>query len=208
MPPRSVSRSDSRNVACRPVSAPEPSNPRWRVVKGRVACGGRLLRRRSSSSATCSTEEDRSLDEPTVGLDSVAKLAFRDFIRDYNQQRGLTVILTTHDMDDIEALYSRVMVIGNGQILSDGPLDELRNRFGHERLLTIDFVEENVQFSDPQAVVVSHAGHRTKLRFNPNEIAASELISRVAAQHPVRDLFVENPPIEEIIARIYQENHL
>jgi ABC-2 type transport system ATP-binding protein len=148
------------------------------------------------------------LDEPTVGLDSVAKLAFRDFIRDYNQQRGLTVILTTHDMDDIEALDSRVMVIGNGQILSDGPLDELRNRFGHERLLTVDFVEENVQFSDPQAVVVSHAGHRTKLRFNPNEIAASELISRVAAQHPVRDLFVENPPIEEIIARIYQENQL
>ena len=148
------------------------------------------------------------LDEPTVGLDSVSKLAFRDFIRDFNKQRGLTVILTTHDMDDIEALCNRVMVIGNGKILSDGPLDELRNRFGQERLLTVDFVEENVHISDPNAVVVEQSGHRTKLRFNPNEVPASDLISRVAAQNPVRDLFVENPPIEEIIARIYKENQL
>ena len=148
------------------------------------------------------------LDEPTVGLDSVSKLAFRDFIRDFNKARGLTVILTTHDMDDIEALCNRVMVIGNGQILSDGPLEELRNRFGQERLLTVDFVEENIHISDPNAIIVEQSGHRTKLRFNPNEVPASELISRVAAQHPVRDLFVENPPIEEIIARIYQENQL
>jgi ABC-2 type transport system ATP-binding protein len=148
------------------------------------------------------------LDEPTVGLDSVSKLAFRGFIREFNEERDLTVILTTHDMDDIEVLCKRVMVIGNGKILSDGPLYELRNRFGQERLLTVDFVEENVKISDSKAVVVEQSGHRTKLRFNPNETPASELISRVAAQHPVRDLFVENPPIEEITARIYQENHL
>ena len=148
------------------------------------------------------------LDEPTVGLDSVSKLAFRDFIRDFNKERGLTVILTTHDMDDIEALCNRIMVIGNGQILSDGPLDELRHRFGQERLLTVDFVEENIHITDPNAVVVEQSGHRTKLRFNPNDVPASDLISRVAAQHPVRDLFVENPPIEEIIARIYKENQL
>ena len=148
------------------------------------------------------------LDEPTVGLDSVSKLAFRDFIRDFNRERDLTVILTTHDMDDIEALCKRVMVIGNGQILSDGPLEDLRNRFGQERLLTVDFVEENVQISDVGVSVIEHSGHRATFSFNPNEISASELISRVTAQHPVRDLFVENPPIEEIIARIYSENQL
>jgi ABC-2 type transport system ATP-binding protein len=101
-------------------------------------------------------------------------------------------------MDDIEALCNRVMVIGNGQILSDGPLEELRNRFGQERLLKVDFVEENVHITEPKATVVKQDGHRTILRFNPDEIAASELISKVAALHPVRpvrDLTVENPPI-------------
>lgn len=148
------------------------------------------------------------LDEPTVGLDSVSKLAFRGFIRELNEERGLTVILTTHDMDDIEALCKRVMVIGNGQILSDGPLEELRNRFSRERLLTVDFVEENARISDVGARVIEHKGHRAKLSFDPQEISASDLIANVTAQHPIRDLFVENPPIEEIIARIYSENSL
>ena len=67
------------------------------------------------------------LDEPTIGLDAVSKLAFRDFIKRFNRERGITVILTTHDMDDIEALCDRVMVIGNGRILSDGTLEKLRS---------------------------------------------------------------------------------
>ena len=148
------------------------------------------------------------LDEPTVGLDSVSKLAFRNFIREFNRDRGLTVILTTHDMDDIEALCNRVMVIGSGQILSDGPLEDLRNRFSHERLLIVDFEDENARISDVGAKVIEHHGHRARLSFDPSEISASELISRVTSQHPVRDLFVENPPIEEIIARMYSENSL
>ncbi|MDP6665766.1 MAG: ATP-binding cassette domain-containing protein [Dehalococcoidia bacterium] len=148
------------------------------------------------------------LDEPTVGLDSVSKLAFRSFIRDFNAGRDLTVILTTHDMDDIEALCNRVMVIGNGQILSDGPLGELRSRFSNERLLIVDFVEDNAKISDVGARVIEHSGHRARLSFNPDEISASELITRVTTRHSVRDLFVVNPPIEEIIARIYSENRL
>ncbi len=148
------------------------------------------------------------LDEPTVGLDSVSKLAFRDFIREINQDRKLTIILTTHDMDDIEALCKRVMVIGNGQILSDGSLETLRKRISPERLLIVDFEEENAQISDVGARVIEHVGHRARLSFNPEEISASDLIARVAAQHPVRDLFVENPPIEETIARMYSENSL
>jgi ABC-2 type transport system ATP-binding protein len=148
------------------------------------------------------------LDEPTVGLDSVSKLVFRSFIREINKDRNLTVILTTHDMDDIEALCKRVMVIGNGKILSDGPLEVLRNQISPERLLIVDFVEDSARISDVGATVLEHSGHRARLSFNPNEISASELISRVTAQHPVRDLFVENPPIEEIIARMYKERGL
>ena len=137
------------------------------------------------------------LDEPTIGLDAVSKLAFRDFIRQFNEDRGVTVILTTHDMDDIEALCHRVIVISNGQILSDGTLEELRGRITRERRLVVDLVDAN-------AVVTLRNGPRVHLSFDPEVVSAADLIARVTSDHPVRDLFVENPPIEEIIARIYE----
>jgi ABC-2 type transport system ATP-binding protein len=145
------------------------------------------------------------LDEPTIGLDAVSKLAVRDFIRRLNYDRGVTVILTTHDMDDIEALCSRVLLIGDGRILSDGPLDELRARVTTERRLIVDLVDERDDIKDPEATVVSRDGARLSLRFDPERISAPALISRITARHAVRDLFVENPPIEEIVARLYAQ---
>jgi ABC-2 type transport system ATP-binding protein len=144
------------------------------------------------------------LDEPTIGLDAISKLAVRDFVRRLNRERGVTVILTTHDMDDIEALCSRILVIGQGRILSDGTLDGLRARVSKERWLTIDLEEEDGDVSDPQAAVISREGHRVTLRFDPDEVSAAKLIGRVTAGHEIRDLFVENPPIEQIIARLYR----
>ena len=144
------------------------------------------------------------LDEPTIGLDAVSKLAVRDFIRKLNRDRGVTVILTTHDMDDIEALCSRIMVIGEGKILSDGPLDELRRRVSAERWLTVDLDDEAEGFADPDTRLIERSGHRLRLAFDPQVISPAALIARITARHSVRDLFVENPPIESIIARIYQ----
>ena len=143
------------------------------------------------------------LDEPTIGLDAVSKLAFRDFIRRFNREKGVTVILTTHDMDDIEALCDRVMVISDGRILSDGGLDDLRHRISNERRLVVELVNENGDVSDPDARVTERIGRRVSLSFDPDLVSAAELIARVTAEHPVRDLFVENPPIEEIVANIY-----
>jgi len=142
------------------------------------------------------------LDEPSIGLDAVSKLAVRDFVRELNEQRGVTVILTTHDMDDIEALCRRVIVIGRGAILSDGTLDGLRARIWGERRLILDLVKDE-PVSDPDAEVASRSGTRVELRFDPARVTATELISRLTARHAVRDLFVENPPIEEVIARLY-----
>ena len=146
------------------------------------------------------------LDEPTIGLDAVSKLAVRDFIKRLNRERGTTVILTTHDMDDIEALCDRILVIGEGRILSDGSLDQLRARVSTERRLLIDLEEENAEIDDPDATIVRRDGHRVHLSFSPERVSAAALIGRIAARHAVRDLFVENPPIEEIIARLYRNS--
>ena len=145
------------------------------------------------------------LDEPTIGLDAVSKLAFRDFIKRFNRERGVTVILTTHDMDDIEALCTRVMVIGEGVILYDGALEALRESIAPERRLIVDLAEPDAAVSDPDAVVMRREGRRVHLSFDPRRIPPADLIARIASRHPVRDLFVENPPIEEIVARMYSE---
>jgi ABC-2 type transport system ATP-binding protein len=142
------------------------------------------------------------LDEPTIGLDAVSKLSVRAFIKRLNRQRGVTVILTTHDMDDIEALCERVIVIGGGKILSDGTLVELRKRVTRERWLTVD-VDDSAEVSDPDATVIRRDGNRVCLAFDPEVVAPAELIRRITGAHVIRDLFVENPPIETIIARLY-----
>ena len=148
------------------------------------------------------------LDEPTIGLDAVSKLAFRDFIKRFNRERGITVILTTNDMDDVEALCDRVMVIGKGRILSDGALDALRSKISQERRLIIDLEDEGARVSDADAVVVHRDRNRVHLSFDPTVVSAPRLISRITAVHAVRDLFVEHPPIEEIVARMYEMERL
>ncbi len=145
------------------------------------------------------------LDEPTIGLDAVSKLAVRAFVKRLNRERRVTVILTTHDMDDIEALCERVIVIGDGAILSDGTLADLRNRVTRERWLTIDVADGTAgDVIDPDARVIQHDGERVCLAFDPEVVSPAELIRRITGRHAVRDLFVENPPIETIIARMYQ----
>ena len=146
------------------------------------------------------------LDEPTIGLDAVSKLAVREFVKRINRERGTTVILTTHDMDDIEALCKRVIVIGDGRILSDGSLDALRSMVTSERWLTIDLLNGPEEISIEGASVISHEGQRVRLSFDPQRVMPAEMIARVTAAHAVRDLYVENPPIEEIVARLYNRN--
>ncbi|KAF0244790.1 MAG: ABC-2 type transport system ATP-binding, partial [Planctomycetota bacterium] len=89
------------------------------------------------------------LDEPTIGLDAPSKLAVRDFVKRLNRERGVTVILTTHDLDDVEALCRRVLVVGNGRVLMDGTLESLRAAVTPERWLTVDLAEENGAVEDP-----------------------------------------------------------
>jgi ABC-2 type transport system ATP-binding protein len=106
-------------------------------------------------------------------------------------------------MDDIEALCTRVMVIGSGKILSDGTLPDLRARVTRERWLTIDLADGEWT-DEPETTVIRRDGPRVVLAFDPQLVAPAELIRRVTNKHLVKDLFVENPPIETIIARLYE----
>jgi ABC-2 type transport system ATP-binding protein len=146
------------------------------------------------------------LDEPTIGLDALSKVAIRDFIRRLNRERNMTVILTTHDMDDIEALCDRIIVIGQGQILSDGTLQDLRKRINSERRLKIEFVEGSSSvddFVDADARIISREANVLHLGFDPDKVSSPELIARISAHYEIKDLFLENPPIEELIAELY-----
>lgn len=144
------------------------------------------------------------LDEPTIGLDAVSKLKVRDFLKRFNREHGTTIILTTHDMDDIEALCSRVMVIGHGNILFDGTVDALRQKYAPERRLTIEVAGEPPHPLHVDGTVTVD-GQKAVILFDPARISTPRMIADVTAQCDVKDLVVENLPIEEIISRMYRE---
>jgi ABC-2 type transport system ATP-binding protein len=143
------------------------------------------------------------LDEPTIGLDATSKLAVREFVGRLNRDHGVTVILTTHDMHDIEALAERVIVIGAGRILADGPFTELRAGALAERRLFVDFAGEAPDLAIDGVTVASRDGRQLELAFDPRLTPAAGLIARIVADHAVDDIHVEEPLIEEVIARFY-----
>ncbi|MDQ6670174.1 MAG: ATP-binding cassette domain-containing protein [Chloroflexota bacterium] len=145
------------------------------------------------------------LDEPTIGLDVVAKHRVRDFLREINREAGVTVVLTTHDMSDVEQLCSRVLIIDHGTLLYDGTLEEIRARLGTERTLVVDLADDvpgPVQIRGASEVRAD--GPRRWLQFNRLETTAAELIAEAARRYPLRDLTIEEPAIETIVRRIYE----
>jgi ABC-2 type transport system ATP-binding protein len=145
------------------------------------------------------------LDEPTIGLDAVSKIAVREFIKKINRQRNVTVILTTHDMDDIEALCSRIMVIGKGRLLFDGGIACLRNTINPERILRIDYLTQPGRLEYPFVRLAASHCNSAEYRFNPLEISAASLIETMAVDNQIKDFVIENPPIDEVVARMYAE---
>ncbi len=146
------------------------------------------------------------LDEPTIGLDVVAKGRIRDFLQEINRTRAVTVLLTTHDMADIAYLCDRMMIIDHGHLLYDGSVAAIRDRFGTERTLVVD-LETDVAgpLAGLPAQEVKADGLRRWLRFRRAEVTAAELIAAVSARYRIRDLTIEEPEIEDIVRRIYEE---
>ncbi|GAC1354386.1 MAG: ATP-binding cassette domain-containing protein [Ktedonobacteraceae bacterium] len=161
------------------------------------------------------------LDEPTIGLDVVAKARIREFLLTLNAQKETTVLLTTHDMDDIEMLCPRMMIIDHGRKLYDGTVASIRERFGGDRTLiaVLDPAALSALPHDAQGQPVLHdlpshvrhirsEGPRLWLNFGREAMPAHELVAWLGARHQLRDVTFQEPEIEDVIRRIYEEGLL
>jgi len=144
------------------------------------------------------------LDEPTIGLDVVAKQRVREFLLRANRERGVTVLLTTHDLADIERLSSRILIIDHGKLIYDGDVEALKARYGTERVLVVDLEEPGPPLRLEDARVIRTEGLRQWIAFERDRTSAARLVAEVAAQAALRDLTVEEPEIEDVVRRIYR----
>ena len=142
------------------------------------------------------------LDEPTLGLDVTMQRRIRDFIREYNRIHGATVLLTSHYMADVEALCERVIVIHHGQLLFDGELTRLVERFSPHKTIVVEMEREGIDLS-VYGDVIDSDGARVTLLVPKGETAA--VTGRILAELPVIDLTVEDPPIEEVIEQVFAQ---
>jgi ABC-2 type transport system ATP-binding protein len=148
------------------------------------------------------------LDEPTIGLDVVAKDHIRQFLRAVNREFRTTVLLTTHDLDDIEELCHRLMIIDHGRVLYDGPLDQLKERLLRTKQIKC-VLKDRAQAAGISAfsrdgLQLDQVDELTyRIRFDRTKIATGDLIRRVLAAVEVRDLLIEDESIEEVVKRIY-----
>jgi len=153
------------------------------------------------------------LDEPTIGMDVVAKERIREFITHLNQERGTTIILTTHDISDIERLCRRVIIIDKGHLLYDGALAEIKRRYGRLRRVVFslaegarpDGLEESLEQIGSGLQAETREDGNVVVNFDPQQIAASTVTRHVVNSYAVSDLAVEEADLETIIREIYQQ---
>ncbi len=142
------------------------------------------------------------LDEPTIGLDVDAKHAIRKFIRQINETRKTTIILTTHDLGDIQELCKRIIIINKGIVIEDGSLDEIADRIAPYRQLVIDFYSEQ-NITHPKAEIIKTEGARTVYRFMKSDVTAAKLIEDIGKQAKIKDIRLEEANIDDIIRVAY-----
>ena len=144
------------------------------------------------------------LDEPTIGLDAVSKIAVRQFIKKLNTERKTTVILTTHDMQDIEALTERILLIGKGKILLDGSLDELKRRSSERKTLVVEYNGTAPEVCEAMTLTEAKEG-RLVITLDPSVLPVSDAIAIIAAQTEIIDVSVSGITAEEMVAALYKE---
>lgn len=143
------------------------------------------------------------LDEPTIGLDVLAKSRIRSFIREINREKGVTVILTTHDTRDIEEICERILLIDQGRLMYDGGLQNFKDRYSSGQLVEVEFKTQNVHFEHPQVTLIEDEGFKKRYLFKKDEITNVEVLQALLATGQVADLSLKDPDIEEVVRHIY-----
>jgi ABC-2 type transport system ATP-binding protein len=144
------------------------------------------------------------LDEPTIGLDVVAQVTIQKCLREYNTTRGVTMLLTSHYMRDVEALCRRVLVITHGKLLYDGPLSGITEQFGRVKLVKLQFNENDVPTDlDRFGEVTDRRGPVVDLRVERGKVA--EVLAAILDRYTVVDVSVQDPPLDQVIARVFEE---
>lgn len=144
------------------------------------------------------------LDEPTIGLDAVSKIAVREFIKIINRENKTTVLLTTHDMQDIEALTERILLIGKGRILLDGYLSELKTRNSTHKTMTVDYIGEKLPISEYMTVTKNISGH-AEIIIDTAFLTVSQAISHISSKVEVKDISITGETVDEMVVSLYKE---
>lgn len=146
------------------------------------------------------------LDEPTIGLDAVTKLAVRDFIKTINKKWGTTIILTTHDMSDIDALTNKIILIGRGQILYNGSFSEIKEKYGHIKEIEVEFAREYEKIELDGYEVLSHTKQMATLKnHEAKPFHVKEFFKEITKKYEVVDFQVNAIGVDEILAKLYKE---
>lgn len=145
------------------------------------------------------------LDEPTIGLDAVSKLALRKCIKQINEKTKVTIILTTHDMQDIEALTERIILIGKGKILYDGSLNEIKNKYNKNRKMSIKFKYTDKKINLPNANILEQTEESASIVLKHNDESMADILNELTNQVEVVDMNIEEMSTDDIIARLYNE---
>ena len=143
------------------------------------------------------------LDEPTIGLDSVSKIAVRDFIKKINKEKNTTIILTTHDTGDIEALTKRIILIGKGQLLVDGNLKGLIKQYSNKEI-KVKFDEEIDSFCEGLKIL-EKGENEYRLEIDESKINLADSIVEISKMGKIKDLEISSTSIDNIVARLYRE---
>lgn len=145
------------------------------------------------------------LDEPTIGLDAISKLAVRDFIKDINRETKVTVILTTHDMTDIEALTNRVILIGKGHLLYNGSFDAIKKKYAKKKVLTVEFLKEYEKPSLRGYKLIEVSGNTAIFETTSEDFNMAEFAHKISKKYEVQDINLKYLSTEEIISNLYKE---
>jgi ABC-2 type transport system ATP-binding protein len=144
------------------------------------------------------------LDEPTIGLDVVAQVAIQRCLKEYNATRGVTMLLTSHYMRDVEALCPRVLVITHGRVVYDGPLAGILERFGQSKLVRLQFAGEEVPIDLGRFGPFTASGPVAELKVDRARVA--EVLAVILDRYTVLDMSVQDPPLEQVIGRVFEES--